>query len=263
MVKNIIPIASLFALQLVLSNSAYLHSTVAFLQMLKEANIVLVYLLSLAVMVETFRWRNLGILVFIVTATTLCIHGEMDFSWAGFALQGTSQFAESTKIVLQAMVLSGNSKLDPMSYVLLVAPCSAVCLLTIGAVQSMFVPNVAFGAALASMHTWMPYLVLNMLVAFSLNIVIAFYIKHTSGVSFILAGVAKDVMIVVAGAICFREQVSLMQCIGFTLQVGGVFAWSLVKTFPKNFEHGFIQGLQLTFSPVPLAKKAEYGATEA
>jgi len=132
MFKSIVPIATLFATQLVLSNSAYSHSTVAFLQMIKEANIVLVYFLSLLVMLETFRWRNLCILMCIVTATSLCIHGEMQFSMRGLLLQGTSQLAESSKIVLQALVLSGGSKLDAMSYVLLVAPVSAAALVAIG-----------------------------------------------------------------------------------------------------------------------------------
>jgi len=264
MLKNIVPIATLFSLQLVLSNSAYLHSTVAFLQMMKEANIVLVYALSLMALVEVFKWRNFGILCFIVLSTSLCIHGELHFSWRGFVLQGTSQLAESCKIVLQALVLSGNSKLDPMSYVLLVAPTCAVSLLLIGGGMSYYMPQLSFAAALPYLLSWWPVLAMNAAVAFCLNITIAFYIKHTSGVSFILAGVAKDVMIVIAGAILFKEHVSALQTFAFTLQIGGVFTWSLVKTFPKNFDDGLVNGFIQTFSVTPSQEKSKgYGSTNA
>merc|ERR1719159_760772 len=130
---------------------------------MKEANIVLVYFLSLIVMLETFMWRNLGILVLIVFATSLCIHGEMQFSMRGLLLQGSSQFAESMKIVLQALVLSGSSKLDAMSYVLLVAPCCSVALLAIGAGQYFLVPSVSIVEAWPKLVIWMPVLALNTL----------------------------------------------------------------------------------------------------
>lgn len=105
---------------------------------------------------------------------------------------------------------------------------------------------------------------MNAAVAFCLNITIAFYIKHTSGVSFILAGVAKDVMIVIAGAILFKEHVSALQTFAFTLQIGGVFTWSLVKTFPKNFDDGLVNGFIQTFSVTPSQEKSKgYGSTNA
>merc|ERR1719327_2129212 len=84
MLKTILPIAVLFSVQLVLSNTAYLHSSVAFLQMMKEANLVLVYVLSLMVALEHFKWRSVIILLFIIAATTMTIVGEVKFSYTGF-----------------------------------------------------------------------------------------------------------------------------------------------------------------------------------
>merc|ERR1719247_2270595 len=56
--RGALPIAILFSAQLVLTNTAYLHSSVAFLQMMKEANLVLVYVLSLMASLEKFSWRS-------------------------------------------------------------------------------------------------------------------------------------------------------------------------------------------------------------
>merc|ERR1719272_313456 len=67
--KGALPIALFFSGQLVLSNTAYLHSSVAFLQMMKEANIILVYTFSLMVALERFSWRSIKILICVLVAT--------------------------------------------------------------------------------------------------------------------------------------------------------------------------------------------------
>merc|ERR1719220_1401118 len=84
-----------------LSNMAFMHSSVSMLQMMKQGNVVLVYSFALALSLETFcKWRALT-LVMIVLATALTIHGEMNFSLQGFALQGISMFCESLKLTFQ------------------------------------------------------------------------------------------------------------------------------------------------------------------
>jgi len=146
--RGALPIAVFFSAQLVLSNTAYLHSSVAFLQMMKEANLVLVYTFSLIAAMEKFSWRSCGILAFIIVATTMTIHGEVNFSMTGFAIQGISQLFESCKIVLQAMLLShAGRKLDALTYVLIVMPLCAIllaagiCMLTVFPHEHFLVPQ--------------------------------------------------------------------------------------------------------------------------
>lgn len=238
--RGAMPVAALFAFQLVLTNAAYLHCSVAFLQMMKEANLVLVYTFSLMVALERFTWRGIGILVGILIATSLTIHGEVLFSWAGFVLQGTSQLFESAKIVLQALLLSSVGwKLDPLTYVLVVMPLCMVILSTMLGFIVYAYPNEHFPAPTwADVHTWWPYLLANSATAFMLNIVIASFVKNSSAVAFILAGIVKDVMIVVAGGLIFHENIAMMQKFGFTLQLLLVLLWSLMKIMPEKFENG-------------------------
>lgn len=243
--KGAIPIALLFSVQLVFSNTAYLHSSVAFLQMMKEANLVLVYSLSIMMALEWFSWRQAGILCGIIFATTLTIHGEINFSYTGFTLQLVSQFFECLKIVLQAMLLtSAGRKLDALTYVLLVMPLCFVLLCSAWGVLAFLWPMEKFATpAWSDFQEWWPYLLLNSLVAFTLNVVIALFVKHSSAVAFILAGIVKDAMIVAAGGLLFREVVSTLQVIGFTLQLLFILVWSLTKTFPDRFENGLLVGL--------------------
>jgi len=270
MVKGALPIAVLFSAQLVLTNTAYLHSSVAFLQMMKEANLVLVYVFSLMAVMEKFSWRSVGILAFITFATSLTIHGEMNFSYTGFLIQAFGQLFECGKIVLQAMLLSSaGRKLDPLTYVMLVMPLCAV-LLGAGMCVLNFFPHEHFlTPSWAQITQWWPHLLANACVAFALNVIIALFVKHSSAVAFILAGIVKDAMIVATSTLFLNEVVSVIQGIGFCLQLSGILVWSMIKTFPEKFENGILVGFaSLLFNTESVmaqntqASKGKYGSTE-
>mmetsp|Transcript_34979 Transcript_34979/g.74535 ORF Transcript_34979/g.74535 Transcript_34979/m.74535 type:complete len:381 (-) Transcript_34979:8-1150(-) len=250
--KGLLPIGVFFVGQLVLSNTAYLYSSVAFLQMMKESNLVLVYSFSLLVALERFKYRNLRLLILIVIATMTTIKGELHFSLGGFALQGTSQLFESMKIVLTGLLLSaGGVRLDALSYVLLMTPgclCLLGCLLGflyMHPVESMAVPR------WSDVAEWWPLLLANACVAYALNIVSSMFIKHSSPVAYILAGIVKDASIVFAGVLCLRESISKLQAFGFALQLSLIFVWTLMKTYPESFEDGILPGLQTLLVRAP------------
>jgi len=247
--KGALPIAIFFSGQLALSNSAYLHSSVAFLQMMKEANLALVYTLSLVAALERFHSRNAAILVAVVAATLMTIHGELHFSFTGFALQGSSQLFECTKIVMQAMLLSApGRKLDALTYVLLVMPFCALLLGgSICGIHLLTPHSDLLLPSLADLAHWWPHLLANSCIAFTLNVVIALFVKHSSAVSFILAGMVKDAMIVISGVFILSEVISRVQAVGFTIQLMLILVYTLAKSFPKEFENGIFEGLALVF----------------
>jgi len=272
--KGVAPIAVFFSVQLVLSNSAYMHLSVAFLQMMKEANIVLVYFFSLLAALEIFSWRHLWILCCVMLATMLTIHGELHFSLKGFVIQSIGQVFESCRIVLQAALLSGAGRnFDPLTYQLLVSP---VCFLGLA-----FFVGIA-GFAGESMHKlafppisivvdWWPVLLANCVVAFSLNLAIALFMKKSSAVSFVLAGIFKDCSIVLVSAVFIHEEVSKAQALGFSAQLCFILVWSLMKKFPKDFDEGIIQGFtrvligSLSDQKAAIKQKdsENYGATDS
>lgn len=243
--KGCLPIAIQISIFLVLSNSAYIHSSVSFLQMMKEANLVLVYIMSVCLAMEKFLWRSVVLIVLIMAATTMTIHGEIHFSWTGFTMQAVGQIFESAKIVLQAVLLSG-WKLDALSYMLLVPP---LCAMVLG-VEMLFLvfvyPIEHFAVpTLWNVLAWSPYLLASSCLAFMLNTVVALFVKNSSAIAYILAGLVKDAAIVGAGVYVLREATSVQQVTGFVLQLSLVFLWSLCKTYPKIFERGFHIGLWL------------------
>jgi len=246
---------------LVLSNMAYMYATVAFLQFMKEGNVVLVYVASLITGLEFFKMRSLGALLFIMAATSVCIAGELHFSALGFLIQGMSQVFEVIRIVLQTMLLSASGmKLDALTYVLVVMPmCFAVLLGTMLMLHGLEFAGVP-GVVAVPAPSWtelrlaLPLLAANAVVAFSLNVTIALFIKNTSAVSMVLAGIVKDCAVVLLSLVIFQETITRNQAIGFAMQLVGVFLWSIMKQFPDVFEeHGVLGALRLVLTGSPAA----------
>merc|ERR1719387_3122058 len=184
-------ICVLFSGQLILTNTAYLKSSVPFLQMMKETNIVWIYLISTVASLEPFQIQRLLLILLILLATGLTIHGEMHFSLSGFLIQGSSQVMEVSKLTLQGLVLrSAALKLDPLSYVLITNP---ICFALLSA---------AF-----------------LIITYSVNNPIAFTFQRISPLQFILVGIVKDICIVMISVLLVGEEVSFIQLVGFALQL--------------------------------------------
>lgn len=234
-VRRALPVAALFSVSLLLSNCAYQYATVAFLQMVKLANVVLVYVISLAWGLQTWRAQEASVLLLIVCATLVTIRGELNYSATGFVLQGLCGFVESAKIVVQGSLLSGSGrKLDALSYVLVVTP---LCALLLGA-------TVAFSCAVVELpfvrvpgaQQWArmgPLLALNVALAFALNVVVALFIRFSSAMSFVVCNIAKDCVVVLGSAVVMHEPVSTLQAEGFVAQLALISLWSAMKAFPE------------------------------
>merc|ERR1719265_2481553 len=97
--------------------------------------------------------------------------------------------------------------------------------------------------AISDLVEWWPLLLANACVAFALNITVAVFMKNSSAVAFILAGITKDAVIVLAGGAFLGELVSTLQIFAFMLQLCLIWTWSLMKMFPAKFENGLIAGL--------------------
>jgi len=222
--KYMLPLGLLFATALYCSNKAYSYSSVAFLQFIKESNVVLMFFLSCLAGLQIFSWKKVGILSIVIGGCYLCITGEMNFLMLGLVLQLAACFSETCKNLIGEIVMTGaGMKLDPLTFVAFQAPSSLVPLL----VAMMFHPGHAEAFAALSEH-WMTILA-NTMVAFFLNIAIAITLKRLSALAFTIVGLAKDIVIVVCSAQIFGEVVSQMQWLGFAITILGLGLWSHVK----------------------------------
>mmetsp|Transcript_53113 Transcript_53113/g.137387 ORF Transcript_53113/g.137387 Transcript_53113/m.137387 type:complete len:350 (-) Transcript_53113:157-1206(-) len=226
--KWMAPIGITFAASLFCSNQAYMYCSVTFLQFMKEGNVIIAFLMSCAAGLQAMNRVRCAIIAWIIAGSAMAVSGEVNFVFVGFVYQLISQLAECSRAVMGEVVLSGGGlKLDPLSYTLFVAPaCLAVL---VGGIIATWDP--AIPGALA---TWWPYVLPNALLAFVLNMLVATIIKEMSAVGFILAGVCKDIALVLFSAVVFAEVVTAHQCFGFMVALGGVFFWSFLRASPDS-----------------------------
>merc|ERR1719437_294251 len=91
------------------------------------------------------------------------------------------------------------------------------------------------------------HLLPNALLAFTLNVVAVMFIKASSSVTYVLAGIVKDMVIVLGGVIFLGDEVSKMQSIAFAAQIFFLYLMSMAKQFPSKFEHGVWIGFRSLF----------------
>ncbi|CAK0859520.1 unnamed protein product [Prorocentrum cordatum] len=244
--KYLVPIGILFAVMLYGSNKAYLYCSVAFLQFMKEANVVLVFLFSAMCGLQVVNRQRTFVIGWVILGSSLCVSGELNFVFIGFLIQGFSQFAECMRAVIAELVLTGNDfKLDPLSYTMFMAP---VCLLVLIIGNAIIWEH----SVIEDLAVWWPYLIPNACIAFCLNITIAQVIKETSAVGFIITGVVKDICLVVFSSVAFHDMITMKQWVSFTVTLSGVFFWSFMTKFPNHQLVGsFERMLGVGWGPYP------------
>ncbi|CAK9115320.1 Probable sugar phosphate/phosphate translocator At1g53660 [Durusdinium trenchii] len=213
--KFLAPLGILFAVALFCSNKAYFYSSVAFLQFCKQGNVVIVFVASCIIGLQKFSWMKSCILAIVVLGCSLCATGEIKFRLPGLLLQLLSQASECTKNLIGEVVLTGAGlKLDVLTFVAFQASFSLLPLL-LGSAW-LWTPEVSQDFA----AMWQ-VLLLNALVAFALNLLIALTLKRLSALSFVLIGLTKDVSIVSSSSTIFGDPISRQQTVGFMITMLG------------------------------------------
>lgn len=244
-----LPIGAFFALSIVCGNAAYQHLSVSFLQIMKESNIAVVYGFSVVVGLEAVRRCSLSLLAITLFGSIVAVMNEMHFNIFGFFIQLTSSVSEASKVVIQAILMSGAAKLDPLSMVLFMAPA---CLLVISI--PMLISDAHRLPEIAS-HLQMnwPIVAGNACLAFVLNVIVAQCIKHLSPIGFLLAGVVKDTVIIMTSTAFLGESLTIQQDVGFCIALTGVGLYSVYKQNIDCFaDDRLIPGFRkLVFSELP------------
>eukprot|EP00929_Paragymnodinium_shiwhaense_P070995 TRINITY_DN3606_c1_g1_i1.p1 TRINITY_DN3606_c1_g1~~TRINITY_DN3606_c1_g1_i1.p1 ORF type:complete len:509 (+),score=133.48 TRINITY_DN3606_c1_g1_i1:52-1578(+) len=248
-----------FAVSLVCGNWAYKYLSVSFLQIMKQSNVVTIYFMCVVAGLEELRRCNVLLLIIVIFGAGMAVQGEMHFLLVGFLLQAASSLSEATKVILQSMLMSGSEKLDSLSMVLVMAPA---CFLA-NLVPLIVLEGGNIGAILPRLQALWPILLVNGCCAFSLNVIVAQCIKQLSAVGYLLAGICKDIVIIVSSAWLLGEALTRQQQVGFSIALGGVGLYSLYKQNKSCFEDdNLLAGFRKLLAPKPELDYAEAAAAE-
>ncbi|KAH7098383.1 TPT-domain-containing protein [Auriculariales sp. MPI-PUGE-AT-0066] len=223
-VRSILPIGFLMSGSLILSNMAYLHLSVAFIQMLKAFTAVAILLISWISRIHEPNKKLLGIVLMISSGVALASYGEMRFDTLGFVIQCLAICFEASRLVMIEILLHG-VKMDPLVSLHYYAPVCAAINLVFLFLWEGFNPFYA----LASMGPWPLILLSNALVAFGLNVAAVFLIGVGSGLILTLAGVLKDIILVTSSVLMFRTPIAPVQIFGYSIALAGLVIFKTAK----------------------------------
>mmetsp|Transcript_28554 Transcript_28554/g.39300 ORF Transcript_28554/g.39300 Transcript_28554/m.39300 type:complete len:319 (-) Transcript_28554:115-1071(-) len=223
---QILPVSLFFAVSLVLSNKSYIYLSVSYIQMLKAFTPVAVLIFSFLSGLEKTSCIELYIITIICIGVALTSVGESYFSWTGFTFQSLAILAESSRLVL-VNVLMKQLKLDPLSSLFYIAP---LCSVFIGIAcvifewsqlpfERIFTPDFAL------------IMLVNGCVSFTLNVAVVLLISNTSALVLTLAGIIKDILLVVLSITVFGSPVTPLQYAGYGVALLGL---NLHKEYKKN-----------------------------
>lgn len=222
-----IPIGCFFAVCLFGGTAAYHYCSVAFLQFMKETNVVWVFCLSALVGSQQISRARVFTIIWILVGASLAVTGEVHFVMLGFLLQALSQAGEVCKTVLgEWMMTTSNFKLDALTYTLTLAPMTLVPV----AIGTAFTYTPQMMAAFLSN---IPIIALSACVDVALNVTVSLVIKQCSAVTFILNGLLKDIVLVIVSTVLFGASITGQQIIGFIICLSGIAACSSIKVMPE------------------------------
>ena len=193
--------------------------------MLKACTPVAVLIFSYFAGLETTTAMELNIVSLISLGVAMTSIGESYFSLIGFCFQLLGILAESSRLVLTNIFLK-ELKLDPLSNLYYIAPvCACFTGLAMMCFEAKDLPyERMFGV------DFIAVMLANGLVAFTLNIAVVMLIGNTSALTLTLAGVVKDVMLVVMSMVIFNSPVTMLQYLGYAV---ALLALNLHKEYKK------------------------------
>ncbi|GAA6034026.1 hypothetical protein JCM8097_000655 [Rhodosporidiobolus ruineniae] len=216
--RKIVPVGLLFSASLVLSNWVYLRLSVSFIQMIIKSAFtpVSVLLVSASFGLKQLTGKIIMIVSVISFGVALASYGEIEFEIVGFSVQLLAIVIESFRLVLVQRLLQGFG-LDPISSLSYMAPVVLV------ANSIILLPVEGFEVFSQALETvGVPYLLFNACLTFSLNLSSVWLIGKASGLVLTLAGVVKDILLIVGSWALLGSPITGIQVFGYAIALAGL-----------------------------------------
>lgn len=234
-VTAILPIGALFACTLWLGNAAYMHLSVAFIQMLKALMPATVFCVGCFLGTESFSWKSAANMAVITFGVALASAGEINLVPIGIAMQLASVLLESIRLALvQILMQRRGLNLNPVTTLYYVAPASGLFLLIPWSVleASRLRDTVMLGQMTTS--PWM--LFASAACAFALNLSAFLLVGKTSALTMNVAGVVKDWLLIGSSSVFFHTPITNLNLQGYSIAFSGVcwYNWTKVHATKCN-----------------------------
>ncbi|KAL1803644.1 hypothetical protein ACET3Z_032291 [Daucus carota] len=221
----VIPISAFFASSLWFGNTAYLHISVAFIQMLKALMPVATFLMAVLCGTDKLRWDVFLNMLLVSVGVVVSSYGEIHFNVIGTAYQVTGIFAEALRLVLTQVLLQKKGlTLNPITSLYYIAPCSFAFLF----VPWYFLEQPGMEVSQIKFNFWIFFS--NAICALALNFSIFLVIGRTGAVTIRVAGVLKDWILIALSTVIFPESIITgLNITGYAIALCGVVFYNYIK----------------------------------
>ena len=219
------PIGFFYAASLWLSNSAYLHLSVSFIQMTKALMPGLVYMVGIFFGMEKLNATTAMNMFIIAIGVAIAAYGELNFDTLGVTQQLSALLFEAVRLMLvQVLITRQGLAMNPLQSLYYVSPACAFFL----AFPLLFVEYPKMMQDFTLVFDW-KILVLNATCAFALNLAVFLLIGKTSALTMNIAGVIKDWMLIFASQHFFGNPVTFLNYVGYVIAFLSVFMYNINK----------------------------------
>ncbi|XP_057516828.1 probable sugar phosphate/phosphate translocator At1g48230 [Amaranthus tricolor] len=224
-VTCVIPISAFFASSLWFGNTAYLHISVAFIQMLKALMPVATFLMAVVCGTDKLRCDVFLNMVLVSVGVVISSFGEIHFNIVGTLYQVTGIFAEALRLVLTQVLLQKKGlNLNPITSLYYIAPCSFVFLF----IPWYMLEQPQTDISRIQFNFWIFFS--NAVCALALNFSIFLVIGRTGAVTIRVAGVLKDWILIALSTVIFPEStITGLNIIGYAVALLGVVMYNYLK----------------------------------
>ncbi|KAJ6812618.1 putative sugar phosphate/phosphate translocator [Iris pallida] len=221
----VIPISVFFASSLWFGNTAYLHISVAFIQMLKALMPVATFVMAVICGTDKLRCDVFLNMLLVSVGVVVSSYGEIHFNVIGTVYQVTGIFAEALRLVLTQVFLQKKGlTLNPITSLYYIAPCSFLFLF----VPWYLLEKPGMEVSQIQFNFWIFFS--NALCALALNFSIFLVIGRTGAVTIRVAGVLKDWILIALSTIIFPESaITGLNVIGYGIALVGVVMYNYLK----------------------------------
>ncbi|KAH9766536.1 putative sugar phosphate/phosphate translocator [Citrus sinensis] len=206
-------------------NTAYLHISVAFIQMLKALMPVATFFMAVLCGTDKARLDVFLNMVLVSVGVVISSYGEIHFNIVGTLYQVTGIVAEALRLVLTQVLLQKKGlTLNPITSLYYIAPCSFVFLF----VPWYLLEKPMMEVSQIQFNFWIFFS--NALCALALNFSIFLVIGRTGAVTIRVAGVLKDWILIALSTVIFPEStITGLNIIGYAIALCGVVMYNYIK----------------------------------
>ena len=223
---RVAPIGIALAGTLAAGNAAYLHLSVAFVQILKAFSPVIVVALLCLFKLEKPRSLLIFSVAVIVGGTVAATRGELHVTVTGVALMLLSELCEGVKIINMQLLLA-KYKFDAWESMAFYGPSACVSLLAVALVTEDC--SAAVGVIRTHPHLFLVVSCSGLMV----NLSTTLFIQVTSALTLRITSLARNVIIVLISSFFAAESVvSLMEFNGYLVCLGGCLIYSHARNHP-------------------------------